>query len=297
MAMKKKISILIGFLIVVMIVLYLQWFRLFKNEPKVSSVKILHYKYILSNTTNRSIRNVEFYTYAPAKKTAFQRCIKIETSIPNRVVSDSLNNQVLQFKFSRFPPYGNKIISISAVVEMFDRPAAAKLSESEKWLASEKWVESEDPLIVEKMMTLKKRDCKKTIDALYHFVSGHISYSGYLRNERGARYALVHRKGDCTEYTDLFTALCRAGGIPAKRVGGYICRQADCRLAGNRYHNWAQVLIEKKWHVVDPQNRVFNEHPSDYIVMKIIGTHEDRSIPEFHRFKISGDGIVAKMVS
>lgn len=295
--MNKKISILVGFSIAVMIVLYTQWFRSVDNEPRTSNVKTLHYQYILSNTTNRTIKNVAFYTFAPARKTAFQRCVKIETSIPNQVVSDSLNNQVLQFKFNRFPPYGNKIISISAVVEMFDRPTVAKLSESEKWLSPEKWVESEDQLIVEKTMMLKKNDPKNTITALYHFVAGHISYSGYLRNERGARYALVHRKGDCTEYADLFTALCRAGGIPAKRVGGFICRQADSRLAGNGYHNWTQVLVEKKWHVVDPQNRVFNVHPSDYIVMKIIGTHEDRFFPEFHRFKIEGDGIAVKMAS
>ncbi len=295
--MKKKISILIGFFMVVIIVFYSQSFRQVENKPEVSTTKTLHYGFVLTNETNRAVRNAKFYTRAPSKRTPFQRCTQIETSPPCKILLDSYGNQILQFQFTQFPPYGSKTIAISAVVEMVDDASVTGSRDTDIWLISEKWVESEDPLIVRKMKGLKKDDRQSTVRAIFNFVSGHISYSGYLRNERGARYALVHRKGDCTEYADLFTALCRAAGIPAQRVGGYICHQTNNRLTGNGYHNWSQVLMDRKWYLSDPQNRIFNAKQSDYIVMKIIGAHKDRSIPEFHRFKVIGDGIAVKMAS
>lgn len=295
--MKKKISILISLFMVAIIGLYLQLFRQLENKPVVRKIKKLHYGFVLTNETNRSVRNVVFYTRAPAKHTSFQRCAQIETSPSCKILSDSYGNQTLQFQLTQFPPYGSKTIAISAVVEMLDGAPVTGLHDADLWLSSEKWVESEDPMIIQKTKVLKKNDTQSTVNALFNFVAGHISYSGYLRNERGARYALIHRKGDCTEYTDLFTALCRAGGIPAQRVGGYICHLENSKLTGKSYHNWSQVLIEKKWYVVDPKNRAFNERQSDYIVMKIIGPHKDQSIPEFHRFKIKGSGIAVKMTS
>ncbi len=291
--MKKASIILIGIFLVVAIFIFMQP----SDPPETGKIKTLRYSFILTNTTNHTASNVEFFTHAPVKKTPFQQCTEIETFPPCQVLSDVYDNQVLHFQFDRFPPYGNKIIAIKAIVETFDNSRRDKPSDLGKWLMPEKWIESDDPLIIAKTKVLKKSDNKITANALFNFVADHISYSGYLRNERGARYALLHRKGDCTEYTDLFTALCRAGGIPAQRVGGYICHQAAGKLNGSGYHNWSHALIKNEWYVVDPQNRVFNERQSDYIAMKIIGTHEDRSIPVFNRFKIKGDGIAVKMES
>lgn len=289
----KKTYILIGIFIVTTLFLYMHT----PDSPEPGKIKTLRYNFILTNTTNHTVGNVEFFTHAPTKKTPFQLCTQIETSPPCQVVSDAYGNQVLFFTFNQFPPYGKKTVAVKAVVETFDYSRSTRPNDSGAWLTPERWVESQDPLIVQKTKELKKNDIKNTVSALFNFVAGHISYSGYLRNERGARYALLHRKGDCTEYSDLFTALCRAGGIPAQRVGGYIYNQAAGKLNGNRYHNWSQALIKNEWYVADPQNRIFNERQSDYIAMKIIGTHEDRSIPEFNRFKVKGNGIAVKMES
>ena len=51
------------------------------------------------------------------------------------------------------------------------------------------------------------------------------AYVGYIKNDRGALYALKTKEGDCTEFMHLFVALCRANKIPARCIGGYVQRE------------------------------------------------------------------------
>ncbi len=53
-------------------------------------------------------------------------------------------------------------------------------------------------------------------------MAGNIQYAGYTKDDRGALYALKKRKGDCTEYMYLLTALARANGVPTRGIGGYV---------------------------------------------------------------------------
>jgi len=56
-------------------------------------------------------------------------------------------------------------------------------------------------------------------------------------------------KGDCTEHSILFVALCRAAGIPARQVAGVVHGGG---YGGFLYHAWAQVWVGRKWIDVDP---------------------------------------------
>jgi hypothetical protein len=55
---------------------------------------------------------------------------------------------------------------------------------------------------------------------IFDFVNGYLTYEEQVE-EHSAVWAYDHRRGDCTEFTNLFIALCRAAGIPAKFVSGY----------------------------------------------------------------------------
>ncbi|MEE8107175.1 MAG: transglutaminase domain-containing protein [Planctomycetota bacterium] len=64
--------------------------------------------------------------------------------------------------------------------------------------------------------------------------------------ELTAKEILSARMGDCSEHARLFTALCRAGGIPARRCGGYVC-------IGNAWgsHAWSEIWVGE-WIGADP---------------------------------------------
>ena len=67
------------------------------------------------------------------------------------------------------------------------------------------------------------------------------------RDERGAAYAIENRVGDCTEFSALFTALCRVQGIPSRLISGFAS-------SGKKWerHGWSEVWIQGNWIPVDP---------------------------------------------
>ncbi len=69
-----------------------------------------------------------------------------------------------------------------------------------------------------------------------------------------AKQILMRKKGDCKEYSLLFTTLARAAGIPAQTVAGLV--YANGRFF---YHAWAAVYINQ-WIYFDP---TFNQSPVD----------------------------------
>lgn len=59
----------------------------------------------------------------------------------------------------------------------------------------------------------------------------------------------VHAKrGDCSEFSDLFVTLARATGLPARSVSGWVVMSPE-RMS---FHAWAEVLIDGHWVSVDP---------------------------------------------
>ena len=72
--------------------------------------------------------------------------------------------------------------------------------------------------------------------AIYAWCMNNIDYK-YPPN-RGIRYCLPRRTGDCGSYSLIFVALCRAVGIPARVANGHWC----CKPKKN-YHVWNEFYI------------------------------------------------------
>ncbi len=83
-------------------------------QPVEYKAKTVHMRLKVWSTVNRPISDVRLYAYAPIKENAHQRCTKIEASHPYELGTDDQGNQRLTFRFSTFPPYGVKIVSIRA---------------------------------------------------------------------------------------------------------------------------------------------------------------------------------------
>jgi transglutaminase-like putative cysteine protease len=72
-----------------------------------------------------------------------------------------------------------------------------------------------------------------------------LEYSGPMGSRHGVKKAIQQGFGRCWDFADVFVTLCRASGVPARQVAGW--------LYGESGHVWAEVLIEGKgWRQVDP---------------------------------------------
>ncbi|MDI6643359.1 MAG: transglutaminase-like domain-containing protein [Candidatus Hodarchaeaceae archaeon] len=90
---------------------------------------------------------------------------------------------------------------------------------------------------------------------IFDFVMHNLRYSEQT-TEHGALWALQTGVGDCTEFSNLFIALARAVGIPAKAVAGYGYNPAknttEARLLGHTYSifylpNYGWVPADAVW--------------------------------------------------
>ena len=74
----------------------------------------------------------------------------------------------------------------------------------------------------------------------------------YGQSRDRASEILKQGKGDCTEHTRLFVALCRAAGIRAREVKGLVYANYGQGGPGLYWHAWAEVRVGEAWIAVDP---------------------------------------------
>ncbi len=72
------------------------------------------------------------------------------------------------------------------------------------------------------------------------------------------------KQGVCQDHSHVFIAMCKALGIPARYVSGYLFVPNTSHLAS---HAWAEVFIDQAWHCFDISNQLFQ--PSAHIYVAI----------------------------
>ena len=265
-------------------------------EPAYPILKDIQYGFTLRNKTNQILKGAEFWAYAPVKLTSTQKCLKIEVSDPYQLILDDLGNQILHFRFEDLPPYSVKLIAIKTSLGLSNTSHPIPIGDVQPFLRPEKYIESDHPELKQFAKKFESATPRETAESLFRWVAKNISYAGYLRDTRGALYALRNKRGDCTEYMCLFAALCRANRIPARGIGGYVCRESSL-LEPSSYHNWAEFYEEGAWRIGDPQKNIFMQNSSQYIAMRIIGESEKNPMGESNRFRSSGDGLEVEMMT
>ncbi|HEC02609.1 MAG TPA: transglutaminase domain-containing protein, partial [Phycisphaerales bacterium] len=136
------------------------------------------------------------------------------------------------------------------------------------------------------------------VKAIYERVVDHMEYVVRGEDDKGALTALELGKGDCTEYSDLFVAICRAKGIPARVVTGYTVTTDVSRAK----HNWAEVYMQDRgWVPIDLtagdvgnaafRNRVFGRMRPGYIYLSHVRNDYVLDNHNFGAFKYWGDRV------
>lgn len=262
------------------------------SKSPEEKIKHIQYGLTVKNKTSKVVKNVQLIAYAPFTSNGVQACQNIEASRPFQLKNLKTGNQLLYFSINNLPPFGAERIQVTSILT-YSFLRDTTLAELD-FTGPEPYIESENGKIASLARDLKKGTAFKTASNIYHWVSLNIKKSGYEKKRRGALYALEHRKGDCTELMYLFVALCRSNRIPARGVGGYICK-GNCFLIPENYHNWAEFYADGDWQIADCQKKVLVKNSSDYIAMHIFAEDENDPLKGYRRFRVEGPGISATM--
>jgi transglutaminase-like putative cysteine protease len=101
---------------------------------------------------------------------------------------------------------------------------------------------------------LRRKDRAADFLALAESICAAVAYeSGITEVTSTAAHALEMGRGVCQDHAHLFIACCRALGVPARYVSGYVDPGHSDQAAS---HAWAEVWINEAWISVDVTHRV-----------------------------------------
>jgi len=177
---------------------------------------------------------------------------------PEKISLDQDLNWLAEY---RLKPQEAKTIIVSGQAKILPGPKntafinASGLIEKNVYLNSDQYWETENPRIINTANSL--RSAKE----IYQFVVKTLEYdfeNVKTAKRSGALSALKTKKGVCTEFSDLFVALSRAAGIPAREIQGFAFtnNQKIISLSADNdvLHSWAEFWDQTQniWQPVDP---------------------------------------------
>jgi len=202
-----------------------------------------------------------------------QRSILVSISpSPNATLTDvnNPNNVILYYKVDLSPGESFDIsfaylITLSDTKVIINENNIGEYNVSDEiyvnYTKAEDKIESNDSLIISQAASIVGNETNpyRKAKLIYNWVASHLSYE-LMNEEKGALWALQNLRGDCSEYTDLFVALCRAAGIPARKVTGWAISDLLYPYPGLQLsytdmpgHAWAEIFIPNYgWVPADP---------------------------------------------
>jgi hypothetical protein len=129
-------------------------------------------------------------------------------------------------------------------------------------LAAEPFLQSNDIAIVQKAIAITglERDARKVAEKLNRWVYDSLKKEVTF-SVPNAVQVLRTRRGDCNEHTQLYVALARAVGIPARIATGLAYVRGKFY-----YHAWPEVWLGE-WVAVDP---TFGQFPADAAHLRFV---------------------------
>lgn len=201
----------------------------------------LTYRLIPKSNTKR----IRFIMVIPQSRSNRQTVSNLTFSVkPYRVFTE---NETRYAEFIITKPSGSLEITTRAKIQLhrYDLNSAYQAGgfdiekDQNLYLVNERYIEKDSPSIMAAASKLTGRNRLETVRKIYDFVLQTMSYGGYDPGQIGAERALLKKRGDCTEYSDLMAALCRAKDIPARVVDGYVVNYGD----DTPKHNWIEVYF------------------------------------------------------
>ncbi len=183
-----------------------------------------------------------------------------------------------------------------ALAQVQEKPRlVADKASLKRWLEAEKYLEAEANEILELADTLRGDDDVEMLRSAVDAVTRTLKRGAWDPVDRGASWAVLNKQGDCTEFTDLLAALCRAKGIPAKAMEGYLT--TPTAKGDTPKHSRVEVYLENiGWVPVDPfqvQAKIASVEklPPSYVTMSPLRNDARLSSHHFYAFTSKGGRI------
>ncbi|NHJ40964.1 MAG: hypothetical protein FK731_13115 [Asgard group archaeon] len=216
----------------------------------------IHYRLWARNPTDKSIGNFSAFVALPLTITPQQIVKGISIKPSNLKISTDVDgNQWVHFNVERIPPTKSVEMTYSAVVE--SRPLIISKENGfpykinpyskqflKKFLVAEPHIESDHPEIKKLALSIASENPLGFAKKAVQLINRTLKYK-IQPDEFGAKYAIEKGEGDCTEFSALFVALCRANGIPARTNAGFAFVQQWER------HATAEFLVGGRWLPID----------------------------------------------
>ncbi len=182
---------------------------------------------------------------------------------PERVYRDSMDNTFAAYEIRSIQPGENFTVRVDAVFDSENadynilRSSIGSIGDEErKFTLPSKYVESTDPAIKAKAASLAENSTYvvDTLWSTYSFIVEEIDYEKQP-GEFGAAWVLGKGEGGSAELGNLFVALARANGIPARRLSGWGAHFSnnDTMDSVQFAHGWAEFYLPGYgWVPVDP---------------------------------------------
>jgi transglutaminase-like putative cysteine protease len=199
-----------------------------------------HYSY--SEPVKRSVQNLRL---TPRQETS-QRSLSWNISAPGRQHAqiDAHGNVVHLLTLDQ--PHREIRIVVSGIVETDDNGTSLLYDQGNlsplAYLAPTPLTRADESIVdFTQKQSLREGDKKVTLLTLANNISDHIEYTtGATDVSESASQAFARRKGVCQDQAHVFIACCRASGIPARYVSGYVYVGKDKELAS---HAWADAWL------------------------------------------------------
>lgn len=222
---------------------------------------------------------------------------------PTRIFNKN-GNRYAEFVFIR-PGRQEKVeINIKAELLRYDLLTAREQAGKDHYedtglkdfLKHEKYIEKDHAKIQQIAEGIDGQTQIDIVRNIYNYVIENMEYTTHNDKDWGAVKALQSKKGDCTEYSDLFVALCRAKNIPAMFAAGYTVQFGDV----SPKHNWVEVFLQDYgWVPFDPswgdienfilRDRAFSRMRPVYMYLNHIRNDEVINNYHFAGYKYWGD--------
>lgn len=235
--------------------------------------KNLTYSFLVTNPTNHRIENVEFWAYAPVKRTSHQLVKELSANVPMRVDQDQVGNQRMTFMLKNVPPYGQMIVDVSVQLRVSVLPMAMPDEKSAShYLDAQPFMEVDLPEIQQVAQSMAAED--EVVPRVFDWVRRKIYNGGYIAQDLGALYALRTGVGDCSEHMYLLATLLRATGVPARGIAGFVAPE-NAAVRASEIHNWIEYYDGHKWVGMDSDRGLAVIPPTSYVAMRILDEDSD----------------------
>jgi len=210
------------------------------------------YKFILRGKTSK----VRFVVLIPGNRKYRQRIFKVKFSRKPHRVFERYGNRYAEFIILNPKKDFDINIRVRMQISRYDLSTARnymtkpeKNEQIEPYLRAEKYLEKNNPVIRNLARSIHGDNEIEIVNKAHRLVTRRMKYGGYIKNDVGAVKAYSTGSGDCTEYSDLLVALCRAKDIPARAITGYVINNKG----DTPRHNWVEAYFKQYgWVPFDP---------------------------------------------